>query len=239
MAWRLLSLSPLNPLGAQTAPCSAIGDDGFRATGVCCAPATLALPPFPVFKAVSALYICVNNCSTSAACLEEDPLSDVKMQTVMMDCFCTPMAAGALPLHYHQDLEGMGTCPPSPIFQSIANLPNAPPTGFDQEYVGRWGLGAGLWPFKGHAWLANGVIDYSDITCSFPSLQPSFHFVWGGSTVNGSDDFPPSMALFGGPSGLHLMTDVVNSLQLGSAMMTQSPMVGTPVNSALLTQISR
>ena len=434
-----LSLSGFPGLRAQSAPCSAIGDDGFRATGVCCAPTTLTIPTFPQFKAVGASYICVNNCATSTvfavnlflspmmpttptcdvfsavltllpvapatspsvviplklkysrtwtttdsfgrvrqvwrclangeasygvgdptpcptpmctlqmfspwfqgfidfasppspaspgpsqgcairvvlghragcishandpmfnmqalsptdpnrhddyaffivaptpftpatavsplpptslidvpagtawdavrtnlsvipattACLEEDLMHDVKIQTVMTDCYCTPMATGAKPLHYHQDLIGMGTCPPRATFQSIANLPTAPPTGFDQEYVGRWALGAGLWPFKGHAWLAGGVVDSSDIACNFPSLQPSFHFVWGGTTVNGMEDSPPFMTLFGGGSGLHLMTDIVNSLFFDPMAMTQSPMVGTVVDSALLIQVSR
>ncbi|HHN93735.1 MAG TPA: hypothetical protein ENK17_03125 [Anaerolineae bacterium] len=170
-------------------------------------------------------------------CLEEDRMNAFKSTTVLRNCYCTPMGPGALPLHYHQDVIGNGTCFPVPVFQSIANLPTAPPTGFVQEYVGQWGLPAGLWPFKAHAWLANGIFDYSDITCAFPSLQPSFHFIRGGTIAY--DTSPPSLSLFGGPGGLQLMTDVANSLLYDPVAMTQAPMVGTAVDAALLFQISR
>ena len=54
-----LSLSSLNPLGAQSLPI--FGDDGLASTGPCCTPATLTLPVFPVFT-LRARYLSIMDC---------------------------------------------------------------------------------------------------------------------------------------------------------------------------------
>jgi len=51
---------------------------------------------------------------------------------------------------------------------------------------------------------------------------------------------PPSFTtLFGRGNGFHLMTDILNLLLCDPVAMTQSPMVGTVVDSALSIQVSR
>ena len=209
-------------------------------------PATtaLSLPPtswidVPVGTADDALRTNRTALPATAACLEEAPLTSVVATTTIPTCFCAQNAMGAKPLNYIQSLQGQIFCNTTLTFMAIPNVPGLPQTGFEQEYVGQWAVGAGLWPFKTHAWLSSGFFSYSDIGCGFPSLQPDFHFMWGGSTVFPPDDLPPFITLFGGSVGVNLMTDLVNSLVLDLPGGAQTPMVGTTVSSALLFQVSR
>ena len=163
----------------------------------------------------------------------------INLMTMLVDCSCVVMPPNVL--HFHQDVKGRSGCANQPAFQSAGGLIPALPTGFMQYFLGQFTLPAGVWPGNRRVWNNVGLFDYNDVDCVFPAPQPTFHFTYGGTTF-----YPPgqgwSRQLFpqpGGPTGILMMCDFVNSLVLVGMPPTQNPRVGINSRAAMLWQISR
>ncbi|MCA9321213.1 MAG: hypothetical protein KDB53_10790 [Planctomycetes bacterium] len=170
-------------------------------------------------------------------CLAESPLlsNSSVLSFSHQDCFCIPPATGVLPLIYHMVLFGMDSCNAGNQFAAIPNIPNFPPTGFAQEFLGQWALPAGSFPETRLLWANGAIVDYPDDGCG-TSVQPGGHLTHGVDTV-----YPPqttTINLFTAPGTLTKMVDFCNSLVVPSGTMIQLPQVGSSSRSALVWQLS-
>ena len=220
-----------NPLAHDDTSFHLVAPESFNvATG-------LAVPPSSDIDVTNGSFDALRSTSrvTNPVCRTEYPmaLGTVNLTTMLIDCSCVVPAPNTL--HFHQDVMGRSACAAQQIFQSAGGLIPALPTGFMQYFLGQFMLPAGMWPGNRRVWNNGGIMDYNDIDCG-AGQQPTFHFVYGGTSFYPTGQgwtrqlFPQP----GGPTGLLMMCDFVNSL-LGQ----DQPLVGNNSRAAMLWQISR
>jgi len=174
------------------------------------------------------------------ACLSESRLN-VTLQRVVEDCYCSPN--GGSPIYYHQTMPKDTAQPPTFNFascnatgfptaatMSTVPLPGDLPTGFVQQYLGRWPASNDADP-PITLFAVVAALEYQDL-CS--TTTTNLHGAWGVTTLAGTAIWAIAQPAL---IGVSVLTDLGNAVNANDPF--QAPAGGQEAVSNIVWQFSR